>query len=170
MSWRVLMIVGLTVMPALGQAQTGTDSVAIVEAAARWYASQAPNSSAPSSARVGFLRPRRPRSDPTPTAGQMEAAQQGARVLRATLIPIDSLNAYLCDRSKTGDCGPGKFDLVVDVRVTKITGNASEVSVIQWTNLGPGLRQRSASIGWTVLFVRSGDAWVFNRLLGMDAS
>jgi hypothetical protein len=166
MSWRVLMMVGLTVTPVLGQAQTRADSVAIVEAAARWYASQAPHSLASSSSRVGFLRPRRPRSDPIPTAGEAEAAQHGAQVLRAALIPIDSLVAYLCDRSKPADCGPGKFDLVVDVRVTKITGNTGEVSVMQWTTDGPGLPgQRTASLGWIVRFVRSSNGWAFNQVL-----
>lgn len=161
---RLLMMVGLVVMPVLGQAQTGADSVAIVEAAARWYASRAPSSS-----RVGYLLPRRPRSDSTPTAGELEAAQRGAGVLHAALMPMDSLNPYICDRSKPGSCGPGKFDLIVEVRVFSITGNASEVFVSQWT-AGRSPRSRTAYVGWTVLFVRTGDGWSFNRILATDVS
>ena len=164
MFWRALMLVGLTIMPVLGQAQTGTDSVAIVEAAARWYASRVSMSS-----RVGFFLPRGPRSGPAPTAVQLEAAEQGARILRATLMPFDSLSAKLCDRKKPGDCGPGKFGVIVDVRVTKIAGNASEVSVDQWT-AGPGPRVRYTSLGWMVLFIRSGDTWVFNQILTINES
>jgi hypothetical protein len=124
MFWRALTAISLTIIPVLTQAQTGADSVAIVEAAARWYASQVPANS-----RVGFVLPRGPRSGPAPTPGQFEAAQHGARVLRATLIPFDSLTAKLCDRKNPGDCGPGKFDSGVEVHVIRITGNASEVYV-----------------------------------------
>ena len=164
MFWRALTAVSLTIMPVLTQAQTGADSVAIVEAAARWYASQVPANS-----RVGFVLPRAPRSGPAPTPGQFEAAQHGARVLRATLIPYDSLTAKLCDRKKTGDCGPGKFDFGVEVHVIRITGNASEVSVIQSTT-GPGPRLRHGVREWTILIVRSGDGWAFDRILGTSAS
>jgi hypothetical protein len=142
---------------------SGADSVAIVEAAARWYASRAPSSS-----RVGFLLPRRSPSDPTPTAGQLEGAHHGAEILHATLMPIDSMVAYLCG-SKPGGCGPGKFDLIVDVRVFKITGNASQVWVDQVTP-GPGPRLRTSHLGWLLLFVRTGDEWAFNRILEMAAS
>jgi hypothetical protein len=164
MFWRALTMVGLTVMPVLGQAQSGADSLAIVEAAARWYASQVPTNS-----RVGVLLPRGPRSRAAPTAGQLKAAQQAARVLGATVIPFDSLSAKLCDRKKPGDCGPGKFDLIVDVHVNKITENASEVSVIQSTT-GPGPRLRHGGRGWTVLVVRSADGWAFNQILNTSVS
>lgn len=165
MFWRALMMVGLTVMPVLGQAQAGADSVAIVEAAARWYASRLPTNS-----RVGFLLPGGPRSGPAPTAVQLEAAQQGARILRATLMPFDSVSAKLCDRRKLGDCGPGKFDQIVEVRVSTVTGNASEVFVTQRTTTGGGPRLRHAVRGWKVLVVRSGDAWAFSRILNMSMS
>jgi hypothetical protein len=160
------MMVGLTVTPVLGQAQTGADSVPIVEAAARWYASRAPNSS-----RVAFILPRGPRSDPAPTARQLEAAQRAAEVLHATLIPLDSQIVYLCDRNKPESCGPGQFDLIVNIRVLSITGNASEVLVSQLTpGLGSSGRSRTSSVGWQVLFVRTGDRWVFNRILVEAAS
>lgn len=165
MFWRTLLMVGLTIIPVLGQAQTRADSVAIVEAAARWYAPQVPTSS-----RVGFLLPRGRQSGPAPTAGQLEAAQQGARVLRAALLPFDSLSAKLCDRKKPGDCGPGKYHLAVEIRVSTVTGNASEVLVTQWTTTGPGPRLRHTVRGWKVLIVRSGDGWAFNRILRMGMS
>jgi hypothetical protein len=165
MSWRVLMMVGLTAMPVLGQTQTGTDTVAIVEAAARWYASRAPSTS-----RVGFLLPGGPQTKLKPTAGELEAAQHGARVLHATLMPVDSIRAYICEHKNPASCGQGKFDLIVDVRVLKITGNASEVRVAQWTDEGPGRRQRSVQVGWTVLFIRSRDGWAFNQILAQDVN
>lgn len=164
MFWRALTMVGLTVVPVLGQSQSNADSVAIVEAAARWYASHVSTNS-----QVGFLLPRAPRSGPTPTAGQLAAAQQGARVLRATLIPFDSLSAKLCDRRQPGDCRPGKFDLVVEVRVSAITGNASEVSVIQLTT-GPGPRLRRGWRAWTLLVIRTGNGWAFDRILDTSVS
>jgi hypothetical protein len=55
-------------------------------------------------------------SDPAPTARELEAAQHAARILHATLIP-DSVLAYICDRQKPGSCGPGKYDLTIDIRV-----------------------------------------------------
>ena len=165
MFWRALTAASLIVIPGLAQAQTGADSVVIhVEATARWYASQVPANS-----RVGFVLPRGPRSGPAPTPGQIEAAQHGARVLRATLIPFDSLTRKLCDRKHTGDCGPGKFDLGVEVHVIRITGNASEVSVIQSTT-GPGPRLRHGIRGWTILVVRSGDGWAFDQILSTSVS
>lgn len=162
---RALMVVGLIVVPVLGQAQTGADSVAIVEAAARWYASQAPTSSRV----VGFLLPGRHPTDPALTPSQIEAAQHGARILGATLIPYESF-AKLCNRKKPGDCGPGKFDLLVGVRVYQVTGNASEVFIDQYTNGEPGPRRRDSVLGYDVLFVRSGDGWAFDRILRMSAS
>lgn len=163
---RLLMVFGLIVIPVLGRAQTSADTVAITEAATRWYASQTPTSSRV----VAFLLPGRHPTGPALTPTQIEAAQQGARILGATLIPYDGYWKKICDRKKPEDCGPGKFDLIVDVRVNRITGNTSEVFVNQHSAAGPGPRLSDSMVGWILLFVHSDHGWAFSRIIGMDAT
>jgi hypothetical protein len=166
MFWRALMMAGLTGVPVIGKAQTGADSVAIVEAAARWYVSHMPAAS-----HVGVVVRGGAGSTATPTPRQREAAQRGARLLHATLLPFDSSRSVkLCDRHNAGGCGVGALDLVVDISVSTITGNTGEVLVMQRTNEGPSPRLQNAVHGWNLLFVRSGDGWAFNRVLSENGS